>query len=239
MASLGRLVAGVAHEINNPVSFISASITPLRRRLGKAAALAPAKAQRALAEAEDIAGIMARGAERTAAIVQDLRTFSRLDEASRKEVDLHDGIEVTLRLLEPRWRGRITIHRDYGTLPPVECDPGQLNQAFMNILANACDAIVGDGNIWITTRSEDERVTVVIRDDGPGIAADVIGRIFDPFFTTKDVGSGTGLGLAISHTVIAAHGGRIAVDSGPGTGTTFRIALPAVAPDVAKAAGTG
>jgi signal transduction histidine kinase len=239
MASLGRLVAGVAHEINNPVSFISTSIAPLRRRLGQAAALAPPTAQRALAEAEDIADIMARGAERTAAIVLDLRTFSRLGESSRKEVDLHEGIEVTLRLLEPRWRGRIVIHRDYGVLPPIECDPGQLNQAFMNVLANACDAIARQGHIWITTRAEGDTVTVVIRDDGAGIAPDVIGRIFDPFFTTKDVGTGTGLGLAISHTVIAAHGGRIDVESAPGAGTTFRIVLPAAAPALAKASGTG
>src|SRR5207249_2748347 len=155
MASLGRLVAGVAHEINNPVSFISTNIVPLRRRLGRAAALAPPGARRTLAEAEDLAGIMARGAERTAAIVKDLRTFSRLDESTRKEVDLHDGLEVTLRLLEPRWRGRIEVHRDYGTLPPVECDPGQLNQVFMNVLANACDAVRERGHIWITTRADD------------------------------------------------------------------------------------
>jgi signal transduction histidine kinase len=227
----------VAHEINNPVSFISASVVPLRRRLGQAAALAPPPARRALAEAEDIAGIMARGAERTAAIVQDLRTFSRLGESSRKEVDLHEGLEVTLRLLEPRWRGRIAIHRDYGAIPPVECDPGQLNQAFMNVLANAFDAIRADGNVWITTRLDGSDVTVAIRDDGAGIPADVIGRIFDPFFTTKDVGTGTGLGLAISHTVVAAHGGRIDVDSAPGRGTTFRIVLPIGAPRLAAASG--
>jgi signal transduction histidine kinase len=237
MASLGRLVAGVAHEINNPVSFISASVVPLRRRLGQAAALAPPHARRALAEAEDIAGIMARGAERTAGIVQDLRTFSRLGEASRKEVDLHEGIEVSLRLLEPRWRGRIAIHRDYGTLPPIECDPGQLNQAFMNVLANACDAIAHEGHVWITTRADAGSVTVAVRDDGPGIPPDVIGRIFDPFFTTKDVGSGTGLGLAISHTVVAAHGGRIDVESAPGRGTTFCIVLPIGSPSVATASG--
>jgi signal transduction histidine kinase len=239
MASLGRLVAGVAHEINNPVSFISTSVAPLRRRLGHAATLAPPKSRRALAEAEDIAGVMARGAERTAAIVKDLRTFSRLGESSRKEVDLHEGIEVTLRLLEPRWRGRITIHREYGALAPVECDPGQLNQAFMNVLANACDAITGSGNVWITTRAEGAGVAVVIRDDGPGIPPDVIGRIFDPFFTTKDVGTGTGLGLAISHSVIRAHGGQIDVESTPGAGTTFRITLPAASPGAAAAVGTG
>jgi signal transduction histidine kinase len=225
LASLGRLVAGVAHEINNPVSFIASSIAPLRRRLAQAAAGAPSAAT-VLAEAEELVGIMARGAERTAAIVKDLRTFSRLGEANRKAADLHDGLEVSLRLLEPRWRDRITIHRDYGALPPVECDPGQLNQVFMNLLANACDAIRDRGNIWVTTRAEEDRVTVTIRDDGAGIAPEMLGRIFDPFFTTKDVGGGTGLGLAISHGVMVAHGGRIEVESQPGAGSTFRVVLP-------------
>ncbi len=226
MASLGRLVAGVAHEINNPVSFISNSVAPLTHRLQQAAASAPPHTRGALREAEELAGIMARGAARTAAIVKDLRSFSRLGEATRKAVDLHEGLEVTLRLLEPRWREHIAIHRDYGALPPVECDPGQLNQVFMNLLANACDAIAGTGNIWVMTRAEGDTVSVAIRDDGAGIPPAVLGRIFDPFFTTKDVGRGTGLGLAVSHAVVAAHGGRIDVESAPGAGSTFRVRLP-------------
>jgi signal transduction histidine kinase len=226
MASLGRLVAGVAHEINNPVSFVGTSVEPLQRRLAQAATIAPPRAQAALREAAEIAAIMARGAERTTAIVKDLRSFSRLGEAKRKAADLHEGLEVSLRLLAPRWRERITVHRDYGELPPVECDPAQLNQVFMNVLANACDAIAGQGNIWITTRAAGLEVTLTIRDDGAGIAPELLGRIFDPFFTTKDVGHGTGLGLAISHSVIAAHGGQITVESAPGAGTTLRITLP-------------
>jgi signal transduction histidine kinase len=226
MASLGRLVAGVAHEINNPVSFIATSVTPLRRRLERAAAAAPPELLRLLTEAEEIVGVMERGAERTTAIVRDLRSFSRLGEATRKPVDLHDGIDTTLRLLEARWRDRITIHRDYGDLPAVECDPGQLNQVFMNVLANACDAIATHGNIWITTRLDGELVDVAIRDDGPGIPPDVVDHVFDPFFTTKDVGGGTGLGLAISHQVVTAHGGTIELDTSPGHGTTVRIRVP-------------
>jgi signal transduction histidine kinase len=226
MASLGRLVAGVAHEINNPVSFIATSVSPLRRRLERAASAAPPDVRRLLGEAEEIVGIMARGAERTTAIVQDLRSFSRLGEATRKPVDLHDGLDTTLRLLEPRWRERVTVHRDYGDLPHVECDPGQLNQVFMNVLANACDAVGAGGNIWITTRVEGEMAVVTIRDDGPGIAPEVLDRIFDPFFTTKDVGHGTGLGLAISHQVVTGHGGRIEVESAPAAGATVRITIP-------------
>src|SRR2546428_158407 len=226
MAALGRLVAGVAHEINNPVAFISSSVAPLRRRLETAAADAPPEVAQLLADPREIVAVMARGAERTATIVKDLRSFSRLDEATRKRVDLHDGLEVSLRLLESRWRDRIEIHRDYGTLPPVECDPGQVNQVFMNVLANACDAIPERGNLWLTTRAEGDRVRVTIRDDGVGMAPEVVGRIFDPFFTTKEVGGGTGLGLAISQGVVAAHGGRIEVESAPGRGATFRIILP-------------
>jgi len=230
MASLGRLVAGVAHEINNPVAFISSSVAPLRRRLETAAADAPPEVAKLLADAREIVAVMARGAERTAAIVKDLRSFSRLGEATRKRVDLHVGLEVSLRLLEPRWRDRIEIHRDYGTLSPVECDPGQVNQVFMNLLANACDAIPERGNVWITTRAAGEQVRVTIRDDGVGMTPEMAGRIFDPFFTTKDVGGGTGLGLAISHGVVAAHGGRIEVESAPGKGATFRVSLPLAPP---------
>jgi signal transduction histidine kinase len=239
MASLGRLVAGIAHEINNPVSFIASSVAPLLRRLERAAQMAPPEVARTLTEAEEIVGIMKRGAERTASIVRDLRTFSRLGEAVRKATDLHDGIEVSLRLLESRWRDRIVVHRDYGDLPPVECDAGQMNQVFMNVLANACDAIHGPGNLWITTRADAHAVTVTIRDDGPGIPIDLLGRVFDPFFTTKDVGHGTGLGLAISHSVINAHGGRIEVDSAPGAGATFRIVLPLPEPAALERVASG
>ncbi len=230
MASLGRLVAGVAHEINNPVSFIASSVAPLRRRLERAASAPPDDAARLLAEAREIIDIMARGAERTTAIVRDLRSFSRLGEAIRKPVDLRDGLEVTLRLLESRWRDRIVVHREYDDgLAPVECDPGQLNQVFMNLLVNACDATAAGGNIWVRTEARGDDACVTIRDDGPGIPSYALSRIFEPFFTTKEIGSGTGLGLAIAHGIVTAHGGRIEVDSAPGTGATFRVILPATA----------
>jgi signal transduction histidine kinase len=232
MASLGRLVAGVAHEINNPVSFIASNVGALRRRLTRAAAAGP-DAPRAFAEADELLGIIARGAERTAAIVKDLGSFSRLGEAQRKPANLNDGIEVSLRLLEPRWRDRIAVHRDYGATRLVECDPGQMNQVFMNLLANACDAIGDRGNIWITTRADEEHAIVSIRDDGAGIPPAVVSRIFEPFFTTKDIGGGTGLGLSISHGVVTAHGGRIEVESELGVGTTFRVELPTEAAAVA------
>jgi signal transduction histidine kinase len=229
MASLGRLVAGVAHEINNPVSFIASSIAPLRRRLERAVKAPPTDATRLLTEARELIDIMARGAERTAAIVRDLRSFSRLEEAVRKSVDLREGLDVTLRLLESRWRDRVTVHRDFEDVPLVECDPGQVNQVFMNLLANACDATPDGGSIWVSTRLDGDDACVTIRDDGPGMPPDILGRVFEPFFTTKDVGSGTGLGLAIAHGIVTAHGGRIEVESAVGKGTTFRVRLPATA----------
>jgi signal transduction histidine kinase len=229
MASLGRLVAGVAHEINNPVSFIASSIAPLRRRLERAVKAPPTDATRLLTEARELIDIMARGAERTAAIVRDLRSFSRLEEAVRKSVDLREGLDVTLRLLESRWRDRVTVHRDFEDVPLVDCDPGQVNQVFMNLLANACDATPDGGSIWVSTRLDGDDACVTIRDDGPGMPPDILGRVFEPFFTTKDVGSGTGLGLAIAHGIVTAHGGRIEVESAVGNGTTFRVRLPATA----------
>src|SRR5438132_1562221 len=155
---------------------------------------------------------------------------AQLEGANRELAQAYAELKNAEVQLEPRWRGRIEIHRDYGTLPPVECDPGQMNQVFMNLLANACDAIPERGNLWLTTRAEGDRVRVTIRDDGVGMAPEVVGRIFDPFFTTKDVGGGTGLGLAISQGVLAAHGGRIEVESAPGRGATFRIILPVAQP---------
>jgi signal transduction histidine kinase len=230
MASLGRLVAGVAHEINNPVSFIASSVAPLRRRLAKAATLAPEDLRKLLTEAEEITAIMARGAERTAAIVKDLRTFSRVGESSRKPFDVVDAVDVSLRLLAPRWRDRIAIHRAVGNVPLVDGDPGQLNQVFVNVLANACDAIEREGNIWVTIDSEDTWVILTVRDDGIGMSDEVRQRVFEPFFTTKGVGAGTGLGLAISYNIVAAHDGRIDVESSPGRGTTVRIRLPVATP---------
>lgn len=230
MASLGLLVAGVAHEINNPVSFISTNVVPLRRRLAAVQTAAERYHDPELTVAVDRVGevldLIARGAERTADIVKDLRTFSSPGEAAVQPVDLQESIEVTLRLLRPRWSDRITIHRDYGALPPLEAVPGQINQVMMNLLANACDAIEDRGNIWIRTEVKEERVHVTIHDDGAGISSEHLSHVFDPFFTTKPVGRGTGLGLAITHGIVAHHGGNIAVTSDRASGTTFALVLP-------------
>ncbi len=230
MASLGLIVAGVAHEINNPLSFIVGNVEPLHQTLAQVRTLATLHRDPELASGVErlskILELMALGAERTATIVRDLRTFSRLGEAEPRPTDLQEAIEVSLRLLRPRWADRITIHRQYGLLAPVQVIPGQINQVFMNVLANACDAIRGRGNLWITMAQETGQVLISIRDDGVGIAPQHVSHVFDPFFTTKPVGEGTGLGLAISQGIISHHGGQIRVLTEPGKGTEFRIVLP-------------
>ncbi len=258
MRSLGQLVAGVAHELNNPISFVSANVEHLRdyaERLEQALdAYAnvpwPAEARAGLEAMRrelridqvraDLPSLLAdceEGARRTKRIVNDLRTFSRSERRETwRAADLHAGIESTLALLNHRLQERITVHRDFGDLPEVECLAGQLNQVFMNLLANAADAIgKRPGNIWISTKvsgregtlqSPEPAVIIEIRDDGPGMAADVRSRIFEPFFTTKDVGQGTGLGLSISYAIVQSHGGSLRVESAPGAGATFTIVLP-------------
>ncbi len=148
---------------------------------------------------------------------------------------MHDAIEVSLRLLRPRWSDRITIHRDYQSLPSIQASPGQLNQVFMNLLSNACDAIPERGNIWIGTDAGERTIRVRIRDDGSGIAREHLSRIFDPFFTTKPQGQGTGLGLSITHGIVTGHGGGLEVTSEPGIGTTITVSLP-IASDGARQA---
>ncbi|HEY8515465.1 MAG TPA: ATP-binding protein [Candidatus Binatia bacterium] len=230
MASLGVLVAGVAHEINNPVTFVANNVEPLKERLTElrdVARLHPEMGLEAqLDELNEIADLIGEGARRTAGIVQDLRNFSRLSHEGTEWVDVHEGIETCLRLLRPRWAERITIERDFGEVPKIEAATGQLNQVLMNLLANACDAIDGTGTIRITTRVEGDRLHLSVRDDGVGIAPEDVERIFDPFFTTKPQGQGTGLGLSITHGIVTGHGGEIRVESAPGRGTEVRVVLP-------------
>ena len=249
MASLGQLAAGIAHELNNPAGFIYSNIDVLKNYVTRLqhyltvvdeTTLPPEAAARINEVREqidydnivaDLSSILTDcyiGAERIRDVVQNLRLFSRLDEAAFKRVDLNEGIESTVRLLSRYYRdGHITLCRDYGDLPPVNCYAALLNQVWMNLLVNAAQAIGdADGEVQIKTRCEGETVAASFSDTGGGIAPENLKRIFDPFFTTKQVGEGTGLGLSISHSIIQRHGGKIDVASVPGKGTTFTISIP-------------
>jgi signal transduction histidine kinase len=248
MASVGQLAAGIAHEINNPAGFIYGNMDMLRDHLAHLRkllavydqlVLPPDVAQmvhsvkveinyeRLMGDLSSIVSDCVEGAERIRDIVQNLRLFSRLDEAEVKQVDLHEGIDSTIRLLSRYYSSsRVTLRRNYGDLPPISCYAGQLNQVWMNLLVNAAQAVGDEGEVSISTRLEDAWVVVTISDTGCGIPADQIKRIFDPFFTTKPVGEGTGLGLATSYGIIERHGGTITVKSQVAAGTTFTIKVP-------------
>jgi signal transduction histidine kinase len=250
MASLGQLTAGIAHEINNPINFVSANIGPLKQdfeeiqmliekyeSLHQSNNLNVALEQvKQLSQEIDVKYLLEEikalltgieeGAKRTKEIVVGLRNFSRLDESEKKLANIHEGLDSTLMLLRHKLKNRITIEREYGQLPLIECYPGKLNQVFMNILTNAIQAIPGEGSIWIKTWEKKNSVCISIRDTGTGMEKAVKERIFDPFFTTKEVGYGTGLGLSISYGIIQKHNGRIEVNSEPGKGTEFIIILP-------------
>ena len=231
MKSLGQLVAGVAHELNNPIGFVHANLQLLDEYIKKLVDVQknqgdPTRAQEAIGK---LLSRSREGTERVKKIVQDLRTFSRMDHAELQDADLHDEIDRTLGLMEPRFKAGIEVIREYGDIPSVRCYAGQLNQVFLNLLMNACDAMQDSGRITIASGPGPVGVRLTFADDGPGIPEDVRGRIFDPFFTTKPVGVGTGLGLSLSHGIVERHGGQITVESEIGEGTRFVIDLPLVA----------
>ena len=234
LKSLGQMVAGVAHELNNPIGFIHANLQLVDEFIEKLVA-AQESGLDASQYRDAITKLLARsreGTERVKKIVQDLRTFSRTDQADLQMAQLTDEIDSTLALMEPRFKGHVEVIRDYQLLPQVLCYPGQLNQVFLNLLMNACDVLEEAGTITIRAQPIPEGVRIEFEDSGPGIPADVQTRIFDPFFTTKEVGKGTGLGLSLSHGIIERHGGRIQIVSPPGEGAIFQIELPLVAPEI-------
>jgi two-component system NtrC family sensor kinase len=230
MASLGQLVAGIAHEINNPLAFVLNNLYTVRTQLAKLEAqLGPAPSagsvacmEKARARLED----MHQGLERVKELVVDLRTFSRLDEGKFKTIDIAESVNSVLRFLGHRIKGRIRVETEFGPVRRLSCFAGQFNQVLMNIIANAIDAIEGEGTITIATSTQDGMFVLSIRDTGAGIPESIRNRIFEPFFTTKPVGSGTGLGLAISYGIIQAHKGVIEVHSEQGGGSEFVVRVP-------------
>jgi signal transduction histidine kinase len=237
MASLGNLVAGVAHEINNPVGAVkSAADTTARsidlvcRALESSSDILELKGNNRFLTALEILHknneITVTASERIADIVRSLKNFARLDEAEFQKADIHEGLDSTLTLLHHEMKGRIEVVKNYGHLPLIECYPNQLNQVFMNVLSNAEQAIEGKGAITIATELRENDVVVRVSDTGRGISQIDVAKVFDPGFTTKGVGVGTGLGLSITYNIVEKHHGNIVAESEPGRGSTVTITLP-------------
>jgi signal transduction histidine kinase len=249
MASLGMLVAGVAHEINTPLGSINSNNDLFLRSFEKfqqglsfllqsgaiqvqwdvGTGLKPAPIEeitKTLEVLERLSRVNKIACERIIQIVKALRNFARLDEGEFKTVDIHEGLDSTLALLRHQYDGRIEIIKEYGEIPLLRCQPSQLNQVFMNLLLNACQAIEGDGKILIRTYFDENQVCVQIQDTGVGIPSENVRKIFDPGFTTKGNGVGMGLGLSITYKIVEDHGGTMSVESTVGRGTTFTVRLP-------------
>lgn len=252
MSSLGQMVAGIAHEVNNPINFIHGNVAPLREyfqdmhdllSLYKAEYPQPTpvivekqeeiELDFLLKDVDKLLGSVTMGTQRVRDIVVSLRNYSRLDEAIIKQVDIHDGIDSTLLILNHRIKLGVEIIKDYSELPLVHCSPAQLNQVFTNVITNSLDAMFEANSdlkqITITTRTLDsQQVQISLKDSGPGMPQEVQDRIFDPFFTTKDVGKGTGIGMGICLKIIQQHKGTIEFSSVVGKGTECVVTLPVV-----------
>jgi len=252
MASVGVLTAGIAHELNNPINFMSGNVHPLQRDLDEVFALLEKYDQ--VISKNDLGGYFAEldklkeemdfsylikeiysllkgieeGAHRSSEIIKGLRSFSRLDDEACQIYDIHEGIDSSLVLLQNKIIDKkIAVRKDYGDFEGVECFPSKLNQVIMNILTNSLQAMeAGRGELFIQTVSSAIGIKIIIKDNGKGMQPEVKEHIFDPFFTTKEVGKGMGLGLSISYGIIEKHNGNIDVISEPGKGTEFIISLP-------------
>ncbi|WP_230389671.1 sensor histidine kinase [Vibrio nitrifigilis] len=260
LASIGQLSAGIAHEINNPIGFITSNVQTLKdyfekitdyfnvtqemltkcndENLLKQMKQAKSKYQLdfIIEDVDDLIKESLEGASRVVAIVKNLKEFSHVDNSEWSDANIISGMESTLKIINNEIKYSIEVVRDYADdLPDIFCQPMQLNQVFLNILVNASQAIEGEGKIYITVKKEgNDNIVVIIRDTGCGIEQDKINRIFEPFFTTKPVGSGTGLGLSVSYGIINAHNGTIEVTSEIGVGTSFTIRLPIRGPNAGK-----
>jgi len=252
MAAIGQLAAGVAHEINNPMGFISSNLGTLGKYVDRLTEFIGAQTEviEALEPNEALAGLEQKkkelkldyiikdikdlinessdGAGRVKKIVQDLKSFSRVDEEEYRDVDINECIETTINIIWNELKYKCTVKKEYGDIPPTKCYPQQLNQVFMNLLVNASQAIEKKGEITIKSWLEDGSINVSISDTGSGIPEENLGKLFEPFFTTKDVGKGTGLGLSITYGIIKKHGGEIKVESQVGKGAAFVVSIPVV-----------
>jgi PAS domain S-box-containing protein len=258
MASIGQLAAGVAHEINNPIGFVSSNLGTLQRYVANLLKLLAAYEllEGSLADSslqdinqvkkeidatylrEDIGNLLTEslgGLLRVKRIVQDLKDFSHVDESEWQKSDLELGLDSTLNVVWNELKYKAKVVKEYRNIPQIECFAPQLNQVFMNLLINAVHSITDQGQITIRTGYDDENVWVEVEDTGKGIKPEHMDRIFEPFFTTKPVGKGTGLGLSLSYGIVHKHGGRIEVKSELDKGSIFRVVLPRYAGKSGKA----
>jgi two-component system NtrC family sensor kinase len=231
MASLGMLVAGIAHEIRTPIAAINSTQDTLARALDKLKGsleqvCGESKVVNAtLTAIENASKVIASGSSRTLEIVARIRKFARMDETTLRECDLHAEIDDTLLILHHELKNRIEVRREYGALPPVVCNTGQINQVLLNVLVNAAQAIEDRGTITLRTAAGEDEVRIEIEDTGSGISPEALARVFEPGFTTKKEGVGTGLGLAICREIVERHDGKLELASQPGKGTTVTITL--------------
>ncbi|HYK87881.1 MAG TPA: ATP-binding protein [Acidobacteriota bacterium] len=228
IASLSRLVAGVAHEINNPLGALKSNLDMLTASFNRLAASSNKSAEdaRVFEDLSELGHVSADACARIVSVVRSLSSFARLDEAAFKYADINEAFKTVVHLLDPALTRRIRIELTLGEIPPIPCFPALLNEAFMNLLVNACQAIKESGRIFVETRREADSAVITVRDTGCGIPREHLDTIFDPGFTTKGVGVGVGLGLAVVHNVISAHQGSISVESTVGQGSIFTLSLP-------------
>jgi PAS domain S-box-containing protein len=254
MASIGQLAAGVAHEINNPMGFITSNLTSLSKYADRfdeyIAALQQSlfscpthpdtveidklrqklKVDYLISDVRELVNESLDGANRVQRIVQDLKSFSRVDQVECCRTNLNKALETTINIAWNELKYIATLDRNFGDIPEILCYPQQLNQVFLNLLVNAAQAMEKQGNIIVSSWSDDDHVFVSVKDNGKGMPKEVQKRVFEPFFTTKEAGKGTGLGLSISADIIRKHGGEMSVESEPGAGTTFIVKLPLNSP---------
>lgn len=243
LASVGQLAAGLAHEINNPMGFMTSNINTAQGYLERLYLVAEglrrdgsqtlweerwvaADLDFVIADFRDMLRESLSGAERVTKIVADLQGFSRVDAPSMEIADVNEIIRRVCNVSEAHLRGRATLKLELATVPSIRCHAGQLGQVLLNMLLNAVQALEKLGEIQFSSMVHADMILIKIRDTGPGIHPDILPRIFDPFFTTKQVGQGTGLGLTVCNDIVKSHGGRIDVDTTLGQGTTFTIVLP-------------
>lgn len=234
MASIGRLLTSVVHEINSPLGSIFSNNEVIARSLEMLLPLladrspeSREKARRIIESCQSLVNVDRIACERIRSVIRGLKTFSRVDSNETRVVDLHEHLRDTLKLTQTEFRRRVEVQTDFGDLPEVECYPQMLNQVFLNLLINAGQAIEGEGRILVRTRFEDGMAHISISDTGKGMTPEQSCRVFQAGFTTKPVGVGTGLGLSIARDIIEEkHGGSIYCESEPGKGTTFHIRIP-------------